>query len=310
MLGIQGRRLVNAVSCRILQRSSSKAGMVEKLRGLCTIPPPRPQTKRLEGKTAMITGAASGIGERTARLLAAHGARVLVADVQDERGCKVAEELGNGSAYAHCDVRNDEEVAKAVERALGISAEKRVDVFHHNAGITGAVGPIDTMPVEEFNYTMGVNLRGAVVGMKHAARAMKCAGRGSIICTGSVASQVGNATHAYTISNNALVRLVRSLSAELRGFGVRVNMVSPGAMEMPPSSSIHHKVADLSLSTLDVANAALFLASDDSAYISGQNLHVQCANTLTKPPGTVHDPWYLQHAPLLRDAGKTGFADC
>eukprot|EP01018_Ginkgo_biloba_P026024 Gb_12005 [translate_table: standard] len=141
MLGIQGLRLVNVVSCRILQ-CSSKAGMMGKLKGLCRIPLPQPQTKQLEGKMVMITGATSDIKERTTRLLEVHGACVLVVDVQDKWGGKVA---------------------KAVERAMGISIEKKVDVFHHNSGITWPVSHIDTMPMEEFNYPLGINLRGAMI---------------------------------------------------------------------------------------------------------------------------------------------------
>ncbi|KAH9317375.1 hypothetical protein KI387_019144, partial [Taxus chinensis] len=291
------------------------------LRGIwnrgCSTNIPQIQPKRMEGKTALITGAATGIGEATARLFAAHGARVVVADVQEAAGSKLAAELGNGSEFVRCDVRSEEDVAAAVDRAVA-AAEKRVlDVFHYNAGVLGALGPIDEMRMEDFDYTMSVNLRGAVLGVKHAARVMKPAKGGAILCTGSVASVLGGmGPHGYAVSKTAMVGLVRSAAVELRRFGIRVNMVSPDSvatpilgralekLELAADSSLaaaEQFVADTSLmggrslTTLDLARAALFLASEESGYVSGHNLVVDCGNTVTKPNDTAL--WYTVTMP-------------
>lgn len=278
---------------------------------------------RLEGKMAIIIGAASGIGETTARLFAAHGARVLIADVQDAQN--LAEKLGNGSQFIFCDVKKEDEVAAAVEKGVSMG-DGRVDVFHYNAGILGAVGPIDETRMPEFDYTMAVNLRGAFLGVKYAARVMKAAKKGSIICTGSVGGVVGGlGPHAYTISKTGLVGLVRSASVELRGFGIRVNMISPHSVPTqllaqarrildckPFSMELAEKkvkensvMPDHWLNTLDVAQAALFLAAEeDSGYISGHDLVVDCGHTVTKPYDSAR--WYTTHSPLFREAAKTG----
>lgn len=317
---LQGIRRVKAAP----SSSSSKRGYPP-FQNLChrtisTIPPPT--AKRLEGKMAIIIGAASGIGETTARLFAAHGARVLIADVQNAQ--ILAKELGNGSEFIQCDVRNEEQVAAAVDKGV-LMGEGKVDVFHHNAGILGAVGPIDETRMDEFDYTMAVNIRGAFLGVKHAARVMKPSKKGSIICTGSVAGSVGGlGPHAYTICKTALVGLVRSACVELRGFGIRVNMMSPDGVptnilaqavhmleDEPISLDLAEKKAnefsplpDRSLNTLDVAQAALFFATEDSGFISGHNLLVDCGNTITKPYDNAR--WYTTHSPLFREASKTG----
>ncbi|KAL6008740.1 Short-chain dehydrogenase reductase 3b [Asimina triloba] len=261
---------------------------------------------RLQGKVAIITGGASGIGEASARLFADNGAQVVIADVQDELGRQVAASIGPGRCcYVHCDVRDEKQVEAAV--ALAVGRYGRVDVMFSNAGVAGPVAGILELRMEELEETMATNVRGAAAAIKHAARAM-VAGRtrGSIVCTGSVASCVGGTgPHAYTASKHALVGLVRSAAAELGAHGIRVNCVSPFGVATPLAcgmgnwqpAQVEENCTRLSnlkgivLKPRHVADAALFLASDDSAYVSGHNLVVDGGFTVVNhadpPPPTV-----------------------
>jgi NAD(P)-dependent dehydrogenase (short-subunit alcohol dehydrogenase family) len=125
-------------------------------------------TGRVSGKVAVITGAASGLGEATARLMHAEGASVLLTDIQDDRGLRLAEELGDRSRYLHCDVTAETDVANVIDSA--VREFGRLDCMFNNAGIVGAHGGIDEIPLEEYEFTMAVLLRSVFLGMKHAAR--------------------------------------------------------------------------------------------------------------------------------------------
>ncbi|GER45883.1 NAD(P)-binding Rossmann-fold superfamily protein [Striga asiatica] len=240
----------------------------------------------LEGKVALITGAASGIGAAAARLFAEHGASVVVADIQDDLGRQVASSI-RGS-YKHCDVRDEGQVASAVSHAL--SAHGGLHVLLSNAGVMGPLGSILDLDVAGLDEAMSTNVRGVAATIKHAARAMVASGtRGSIICTASVAGCVGGAgPHAYSASKHALVGLVRNACSELGAHGIRVNCVSPFGVPTPLACrayGLHPEqlqantcaAANLKgvvLTPQHVAQAALFLASDHSAYVSGHNLAV------------------------------------
>ncbi|KAK2970245.1 hypothetical protein RJ640_021681 [Escallonia rubra] len=244
---------------------------------------------RLEGKVAIVTGAASGIGEEAVRLFVENGASVVVADVQDELGQKVVASIGQEKvSYLHCDVRDEKQVQETVSYAL----EKygSLDIFFSNAGIIGPLTGILDLDIQGFDNTMATNVRGAAATIKHAARAMVDRKiRGSIICTTSVAASLGGAgPHAYTTSKHALLGLVRTACHELGKYGIRVNCISPFGVGTPLSCKAYNKeaseveadtcaVANLKgivLKARHVAEAALFLASDESAYISGHNLVV------------------------------------
>ena len=125
-------------------------------------------SKRLEGKTAIVTGGASGIGEATCLLMAAEGAQVVVTDIQDERGEAVAASIGEAARYRNVDVTSEEAVAGVIDEV--VSDWGRLDCMFNNAGIVGAVGPIDEMPLEEWQFTMDVLLKSVFLGSKHAAR--------------------------------------------------------------------------------------------------------------------------------------------
>ncbi|KAK8565572.1 hypothetical protein V6N12_059130 [Hibiscus sabdariffa] len=243
----------------------------------------------LEGKVALITGAASGIGEETARLFVEHGAFVVIVDVQDDLGNRVAETIGADKvSYRHCDVRDE----KQVEEAVSYTVEKygKLDILFSNAGILGPLTGILDLDIDTFDDIMATNVRGMAAMIKHAARAMVARNtRGSIICTGSVASSIGGTgPHGYTASKHAVIGLVRGTSSELGAHGIRVNCVSPYGVATPLVCRAYNlepsevEANSYSLSNLKgivlkarhIAESVLFLASDESAYISGQNLAV------------------------------------
>uniref|UniRef100_A0ACD5YT00 Uncharacterized protein n=1 Tax=Avena sativa TaxID=4498 RepID=A0ACD5YT00_AVESA len=263
---------------------------------------------RLAGKVAVITGGASGIGKATAAEFVRNGAKVVLADVQDDLGHAVAAEIGSPdtACYARCDVTDEAQVAAAVD--LAVARHGRLDVMFNNAGITGGTysgGPIETLDMADFDRVMAVNLRGVAAGIKHAARAMVPRGAGCILCTSSTAGALGGSgPHAYSVSKTAVAGMVRSAAAELAARGVRVNAISPYAiatamgtrsvreiMGLPPvgaadaeeEEEVVRRVFDEDFNEMgggvvlraeDVARAAVFLASDDARYITGHNLMV------------------------------------
>ena len=244
---------------------------------------------RLEGKVALVTGAASGIGEEAVRLFAEKGALVVAADVQDELGRQVVSSIGSEKVcYRHCDVRDEKQVEETVAYALDKYGS--LDVLFSNAGIIGPVSGILELDLQAFDNTMAVNVRGVAATIKHAGRAMVARSiRGSIICTASVAASLGGAgPHAYTTSKHALVGLVRAACSELGRYGIRVNCVSPFGIATPLSCRAYNiepsevegsiqaasNLKGIVLKARHIAEAAVFLASDESAYISGHNLVV------------------------------------
>ncbi len=248
---------------------------------------------KLDGKVAVITGGASGIGDATVRLFVAEGCRVVIADVQDDRGARLAEELGKSASYLHADVSQEAQVSGAIAHAL--SRFGRLDCLFNNAGAGGVAGPIEEIPADGFDHTMGVLLRGVFLGMKHAAPVMKRQGGGSIISTASVAGlQAGYGPHVYSAAKAAVVHLTRSVAMELGESGVRVNCICPGGIATPIFGSAlglagpeADRVALLMKTLLatrqpiqraglpeDIARAALWLASEESSFVNGHALIV------------------------------------
>jgi NAD(P)-dependent dehydrogenase (short-subunit alcohol dehydrogenase family) len=248
---------------------------------------------RLAGKVALVTGGASGIGEATVRLFVAEGASVVIADLQDERGGRVAGELGARAAYAHADVSREADVQAAVEAA--VRRFGRLDCIFNNAGYGGVGGRIAEIPVEGFDETLGVLLRGVFLGMKHAAPVMRRQGGGSIISTASIAGlRTGLGPHVYSAAKAAVIHLTRSVAMELGEHNIRVNCICPGGIATPIfgkglglSPERAEEIVPLMKGVLenlqpirraglpeDIAQAALWLASDDSTFVNGHALVV------------------------------------
>jgi NAD(P)-dependent dehydrogenase (short-subunit alcohol dehydrogenase family) len=277
-------------------------------------------TGRLEGKVALITGGASGLGEATVRLFVAEGARVVIADLQTERGQALARELGEAAIYQHMDVTCEPDVAAAVDRAVAHFG--RLDCTFNNAGIVGAVGPIQDIPIEEYDFTMSILLRGVFLGMKHSARVMKAQRSGSILSCSSNAGLVGGlGPHVYSAAKAALIGLTRNVAAELTYFGVRVNCIAPGNIATPMMAGILSddpdnveaisKALDSSSPIKnrggrpsDVAYAALYLASDEAAFVNGHTLVVDAG--VTTGSRRANTGMFDSHSPLVRESGKRG----
>ncbi|CAI8615240.1 unnamed protein product [Vicia faba] len=245
--------------------------------------------QRLEGKVAIVTGGASGIGEEAVKTFVENGAFVVIADINDELGHHLATSTGlDKVSYHHCDVRDE----KQVEQTVSFTLEKygTLDIMFSNAGIPGPMSSILEFDLNEFDNTMSVNIRGVAATIKHAARVMVDRKiRGSIICTASMAATVaGGGGHDYVTSKHGLIGLVRSTCSELGAYGIRVNAISPYLVATPlVCRTLGKKQGEVEADGNDIGNlkgvtlkgkhiaeAALFLASDESAYVSGHNLVV------------------------------------
>lgn len=277
-------------------------------------------SKRLEGKVAVITGAASGIGAATAEKFVEHGAKVVVGDIQEPEGRALVEKLGSDSAYfQRCDVTVEDDVAALVSAATEQFGQ--LDIMFNNAGIVGAMGPIDTTPAAEWQRTLDILLNGVFYGMKHASAIMKKQGSGSIISMSSVAGVTGGlGPHAYAAAKHAVVGITRNVAAEVGAYGVRVNCVAPYSVATPMVADAYlsdHTDIDQTIKMLtdesplkgrpgladDVANAVLWLASDESGYTSGLTLTVDAGITTGSVAGP---PRFSEYRPMMREAGKSG----
>ena len=276
---------------------------------------------RLEGKVAVITGAASGIGAATAKTYVYHGARVVLGDIQDDAGESMAAALGGAghAIFRHCNVTDEAEVEALVETA--VSEFGQIDIMFNCAGIVGALGPMSTTPAEEWKLTIDIMINGVFYGMKHASRYMKEAGSGSIISMSSTAGVMGGlGPHAYAAAKHAVVGMTKNLAAEMGGYGVRVNCIAPAGMATPMVADVltgdHHNLDDTIAALAeasplkgraglaqDVANAALWLASDESGYTSGLTLTVDAGVTTGS---TAEPPAFAEYAPMVREAGRKG----
>jgi len=241
---------------------------------------------RLNGKVAIITGGAGGIGRAAGRLFCAEGANVLLVDLSESALKDAVKEIGsNRVSYCIGDVTrpddNDKFVSVATERYGG------VDTFLANAGIEGIVKPIPEYDIDVFDKVIAVNVRGVWLGLKSAIPALKARGGGSIIITSSVAG-VGGApgVSAYVTSKHAVIGMMRSAALECAPLNIRVNTVNPSPVEtrmmrsleagFAPGDAAAAKEALRSQIPLqrygmpdDIAKLMLFLASDDSAFITG-----------------------------------------
>jgi NAD(P)-dependent dehydrogenase (short-subunit alcohol dehydrogenase family) len=257
---------------------------------------------KLEKKVAVITGAASGIGRATAIRFAGEGAAVVIADLNREGGeaaVRDCKENGGNAVFQLTDVSSEENIKSAVDRA--IKEFGRLDIMYNNAGLGGAVGPLEKTSAEHWDRSFSILLRAVFLGIKHAVPEMRKTGGGSIISTASIAGLRGAAgLHAYCAAKAGVISLTRSASIELAKDKIRVNCICPGLIATPLT---YNRIpgGEQSATQLfaafqpwpragrpeDIAAMALFLASDDSEFVSGQAMVVDGAVTSGMGAGTL-----------------------
>ena len=245
---------------------------------------------RLDGKVAVITGAASGIGRGTALCFAKEGAAVVAADLNSQGGEAVIGEIasaGGRAVFQHTDVSSEPAIKSAVERA--VREYGRLDIMFNNAGLVGAVGPIEAVSAEDWDRTIAVLLRSVFLGIKYAVEPMRKAGGGSIISTSSVASFLPSPYGAaYAASKGAVISLTRAAAMQLGRDRIRVNCICPGVISTPIWGAMpgmddpavleralgHAQTIPRVGKPEDIANMALFLAGDESQWVTGQAMIV------------------------------------
>lgn len=273
---------------------------------------------RLEGKVAVVTGAASGIGLATAERFVAEGALVVAGDVQDEKGAMLERRFGGRLLYQRCDVTDDAAVKALIGRA--VEAFGGLDVLFNNAGVAGGMTPLVDLEAEAFDKIIAVLLRSVVSGTRHAIAPMKARGGGSIINTASVAAlSAGWAPIAYSTAKGAVLHFSKLAAAELSRENIRVNAVLPGlvatsifgsALGMPREQADQLAAMIAAGATTaqpipkagmpeDIANAVLFLASDEARFVSGAQLLID--GGLTTGPRHSWDP--MEPGPMHRIFG-------
>nr|H9BFQ0.1 RecName: Full=Tropinone reductase-like 1 [Erythroxylum coca]AFD32319.1 tropinone reductase-like 1 [Erythroxylum coca] len=254
--------------------------------------------KRLEGKVAIITGGASGIGACTAELFHENGAKVVIADIQDDLGQALATKLGGKACYIHCDVSKEDDVINLVDTT--VAKYGRLDIMFNNAGIIEGQGlPVSVVESEksDLDRLLSVNLGGAFLGAKHATRVMVQQRKGCILFTSSLCTSIaGLSGHAYAASKSGVCGLAKNLTPELGKYGIRVNCISPYGLVTGISniSEANRELVEAMLSELGtlsgqtlradgIAKAALFLASDEAYYVSGINMVVDGGYSVVNP---------------------------
>ncbi len=244
----------------------------------------------LDGKVAVVTGGASGIGAGTVKRFIEEGARVVIADMQEEKGQALADSLKGSAVYIKTDVTIEDQVKAAIDKAG--SEWGRLDCVFNNAGFGGAIGPLEDTPVEDYDITMNVLVKGVFLGMKHAIPVMKKQG-GSLINTASVAALIcGHTPHLYAVAKAAVVHLTKSVALEVGENSIRVNAICPGFIETPLSTNTvgkEDREGGLDLKIMqaiprtgqpdDIAQMACWLASDRSGFVTGQSIAVDGGTT-------------------------------
>lgn len=261
-----------------------------------------------EKPVCLVTGAASGIGAACATRFSAAGYRVVIADIQHEKGSALAAGIGNSAQYMALDVRAEadfERVMTDIARQFG-----RLDCLVNNAAIVGTLGPIADIPLEEYEYSQSIILRSVFLGMKHAARVMGPQGSGTIVNIASVAGLLaGYGPHLYNACKAAVVNLTKSVALELIEQGIRVNAVCPGNVETPIHTGVtderwRRRMEKIRIERADdqpqgrmaqpeeIAEAVLWLASEGSSYVTGHALVVD--GGLMAGMSWRHQPPYLR----------------
>ncbi|MHA1387043.1 MAG: SDR family NAD(P)-dependent oxidoreductase [Candidatus Thorarchaeota archaeon] len=244
--------------------------------------------KRLEGKVAIITGVAAGIGRASAELFAQHGAHVVGVDINDEEGKSLAKEIeasGNIMTFVNADVANVNELEKLSEVSKELGG---VDILFNNAGVEISKGIMETTE-KDWERNVNTNLKSVFFCCKLAIQQMKEKGNGVIINNSSVAGLVGSFSPAYSAAKGGIIALTKALAADFGQFNIRVNCICPGAIETPMLDRVIEFQGDPTevrsrreknnpmgrFGTPDeIAGTALFLASDDSSFVTGSMIVV------------------------------------
>jgi 3alpha(or 20beta)-hydroxysteroid dehydrogenase len=236
---------------------------------------------RLEGKVALITGAARGLGAEFGRAFVGEGAHVVLADILDAPGSAWAHALGSRAAYVHLDVTRSEDWQRAVE--LAVQRFGHLDVLVNNAGIVNK-GALEQYTFEQWQSIFAVNVTGAFLGIKAALPELKAAAPASIINVASIAGVRGTAgVHGYTASKFALRGLTRSVAVELAGTGVRCNAVLPGTIVTPMTQGTTPRAPHHMGQPGDVAPLLVYLASDESSFATGADFTIDGGVTAGEP---------------------------
>jgi len=273
---------------------------------------------RLEGKVAIITGGASGIGEGTVRRFTEEGAKCVVADIQGDLATSIAEEVGENATAFALDVADEKQVEECVNFA--VDTYGKLDVMFNNAGILGSVGPISEIDGEGWLRTIDVLLNSVFYGIKHAARIMQEQGSGAIINTASTAGvRAGLGPHVYTAAKHAVVGLSQSVATELGRHGIRVNVIAPGGTISGLTARLvtgDHQNLDKASTIIgannplqragrpeDIANAVLYLASDEASFTNGAVLVVDAAG---ESIGDRNGRFVQMGSQTIQEADKSG----
>jgi len=233
---------------------------------------------RLEGKVALISGGARGMGAAHAREIVAEGDSVVIGDILDQEGEALAREIGDKARYIHLDVTSESDWAAAV--ALAVATFGRLNVLVNNAGICTA-GSIESYTLDDWNRIIGINLTGQFIGIRAATPALVEAAPSAIINVSSTAGLEGiSGLHGYTASKFAVRGLTRCVAIELAGKGVRANTICPGTIATPMNEGLDvsgfnpmNRKAD----PREVAKLVVFLASDESPFVSGADIVIDGA---------------------------------
>ena len=248
---------------------------------------------RLEGKIAIITGAAKGLGEADARMFVREGARVILTDVDRANGEQLAAELGDMAEFQYLDVRHDAEWKALVDDV--VARHGRLDILVNNAGVV-ELGDIETQTEKDYRFIMAVSADGTWFGCQHAVRVMKETGGGSIVNMASIASLQGeSAVAAYCAAKGAVEALTRAVAVHCaqQGYNIRCNSIHPAGILTPRVMEVGRQAALIRgpeaaqsgpLTKLgepdDIAYTVVFLASDESKFINGAAIRVDDAKSV------------------------------
>jgi NAD(P)-dependent dehydrogenase (short-subunit alcohol dehydrogenase family) len=254
---------------------------------------------QLEGKVAVITGAASGIGRGTVDLFVKEGAHVIAADIQDDKGARIEEDHKGLVHYVRCDVSREADIEAAVTAAKKHFG--RLDCLFNNAGTGGARDPADGVTAEGFDSVMHLHVRAALFGMKYAVPLMREVGGGSIVSTASVAGlQAGYGPILYSIAKAAIIHMTTVTAAQLAQYNIRVNCICPGLIAtniVANSLGVPSQLADTRIEAIaeasknsqplqrggrarDIAEGVLYFAGDGADWVTGQSLAIDGGITL------------------------------